>query len=432
MEFVSGETLGRWLTARPRTRAEILAVLAQAGRGLSAAHAAGLVHRDFKPENVTVRDDGRVVVMDFGVARPAGAPLSGELGSRPPAEVSRTDEERTIDLTATGALIGTPAYMAPEQHLGLPVDARSDQFSFCVTLYEALYRERPFPGDSLAAVAYRVSQGVVREAPAASRVPARLRRAVLRGLSVDPAQRYPSMDALIDAVVRAARPRGRVAAAGASGAIGLVALLAGPAVAEQRRLEACRAKGEAIAAIWNDDARERVRAGLAGSGSPDADGAFGRVAPWLDAYASAWADARREACVAGDAGDEEAAGGEARRECMADRKDALAVLVEALGDGDPGLALRSVQAAVALPPVSACAAARASARDRREERRRPGRARGRAADPRPGPAGGRAGGGTRGGPRHEGAREFRERRLPRAARGGREVPRRVAVAATGS
>src|SRR5690606_16575386 len=132
MEFVRGETVQAWLAARPRGVDEILDVFLQAGRGLAAAHAAGLVHRDFKPDNVMIGADGRVRVLDFGLAR----------GSEPepPAPPPAAAPDLDAPLTVTGALLGTPAYMAPEQAAGAsaPVDARSDQFSFCVALYEAL------------------------------------------------------------------------------------------------------------------------------------------------------------------------------------------------------------------------------------------------------------------------------------------------------
>jgi tetratricopeptide (TPR) repeat protein len=348
MEFVSGKTLGRWLGARPRSRAEVLDVLAQAGRGLAAAHAAGLVHRDFKPENVMVRDDGRVSVMDFGVARPAGArPTPAELEAR-----TEQDADRTLDLTATGALVGTPAYMAPEQHLGLAVDARTDQFAFCVTAYEALYGHRPFRGDSLAAVAYQVSQGLVRDAPPRSGIPARLRRVLLRGLSVDPAARHPSMDGLLSALARAGKGRGRRIGVVAAAATILVGAIAGPHVLEGRDRARCRSAADEIAATWDQAARARVDAGVRASGLDAPDEILARVTPWLDGYADAWWQTRHDVCMATpDASAELSDAGVA---CLEERADALAVMVDAIADGDREVVLRAVQAASGLPPVAAC------------------------------------------------------------------------------
>ncbi|MFP2913550.1 serine/threonine-protein kinase, partial [Pyxidicoccus sp. 3LFB2] len=185
MEFVEGPTLRKWLTATKRDWREVLAAFQQAGQGLAAAHAAGLVHRDFKPDNVLVDTRGRVRVTDFGLARfehvPASVLPSGALS---PEAVPQDG------LTRTGSLLGTPGYMAPEQWDGQEVDARGDQFSFCVALHEALYGVRPFargtPPD------FTQLQPI----PAQTPVPAWVRRVVLRGLSVAPEARFTSMDAL--------------------------------------------------------------------------------------------------------------------------------------------------------------------------------------------------------------------------------------------
>ena len=159
MEFVEGGTLKQWLRARPRTRQEVLAVFIQAGRGLMAAHEAGLVHRDFKPDNVLVSVKGQAQVLDFGLAK------ATEEGERPSPGESRTNlgtSTLSTNLTQVGAILGTPAYMAPEQHLGDVTDARTDQFSFCVALWSALYREAPFAGESLGELASSVCGGELR------------------------------------------------------------------------------------------------------------------------------------------------------------------------------------------------------------------------------------------------------------------------------
>ncbi|MCY1013942.1 protein kinase [Nannocystis pusilla] len=170
MEFVDGQTLGAWLTAAPRTWQEILAVVIAAGEGLAAAHAKGLVHRDIKPDNIMVGGDGRVRLMDFGLARAeASAAPAGELAGA----------SGTTVLTHTGAIMGTPAFMAPEQFLGEPVDARSDQFALCATAWEALYGQRPFAGDTLPTLMASVTAGVVTPPPRA-RAPQWLRRVLER------------------------------------------------------------------------------------------------------------------------------------------------------------------------------------------------------------------------------------------------------------
>ncbi|MFP2933416.1 protein kinase domain-containing protein, partial [Pyxidicoccus sp. 3LG] len=180
MELVDGVTLAEWLK-QPRAWEEVLRVFTGAGRGLAAAHAAGLVHRDFKPTNVLVGRDGRARVTDFGMARPLNrgddAPSRGQVEPGPsPSSVLASP------LTRTGVLLGTPAYMAPELLQGQRADALSDQFSFCVALYEALYGQRPFEGDSLETVARSAREGRVRPPGRDAKVPSWVRRALLRGL----------------------------------------------------------------------------------------------------------------------------------------------------------------------------------------------------------------------------------------------------------
>jgi ABC-type branched-subunit amino acid transport system substrate-binding protein len=205
MEFVAGGTLRDWLAKKARPWREVLEVFLRAGRGLAEAHAAGIIHRDFKPDNVLVGDDGRVVrVTDFGLAREAAA------GDALP------DAEDTLEglgapggdavlLTRTGALIGTPAYMSPEQHAGRVADERSDEYGFCIALYEGLYGARPFVGPGLAKLQAAKAAGEVVAAHADRRVPSRLRRALLVGLRAEPAARYASMTELLAALERATR-----------------------------------------------------------------------------------------------------------------------------------------------------------------------------------------------------------------------------------
>lgn len=190
MEFVSGDDLAGWQQSRARPWRETLAMYIEVGRGLAAAHAAGILHRDFKPLNVLIGADGRPRVIDFGLARAPGA------GERPPVE--RGEDVRLDEpLTRVGTVMGTPAYMALEQFMGRPLDARADQFAFCVSLYEAIYGQPPYPRSELGALmaaldAHRVAP------PPPSDVPRWLHGALVRGLHPDPEQRWPSMDALLD------------------------------------------------------------------------------------------------------------------------------------------------------------------------------------------------------------------------------------------
>lgn len=191
MEFIDGVDLYRHLEHEARSWSEIVKLFVQAGRGLSAAHTAGIVHRDFKPTNVIVGHDGRVTVVDFGLAR-----------STEPSEHAEDEPRDTFrrKLTDANVIIGTRGYMAPEQLLGLPVGPAADQFAFCVSLFEALYGERPYPGNNAVETARAFAARTLR-IPADKRgVPMWIHAAIVRGLSVEPTDRYASMDDLLAAL----------------------------------------------------------------------------------------------------------------------------------------------------------------------------------------------------------------------------------------
>ena len=203
MEFIEGDTLGAWLKRWPRSWREIVEVFAQAGRGLLAAHSVGLLHRDFKPDNVLVGGDNRVRVSDFGLARSfIEPPTKAELKSSGELRALSSDAMAALTaLTATGTVLGTPRYMPPEQLVGPDIDARSDQFSFCVALYEALYGAHPLPGGT--AVSMIDNNDRALPPPDSSKVPAAIASGVARGLERDRAKRFPSMQALLAELVRA-------------------------------------------------------------------------------------------------------------------------------------------------------------------------------------------------------------------------------------
>nr|WP_276604462.1 protein kinase [Nannocystis sp. RBIL2] len=195
MEYVDGPTLRAWIEARREAGArwhELLPALIDAGRGLQAAHSAGLVHRDFKPDNVLVGADGRARVLDFGLVAARGEPPP----TRPGTPLSSTEQL----LTRTGAILGTPAYMSPEQWLGRQADARSDQYSFCAAVYEALHAVRPFSGGHATEVLAAISHATLESSPRALAVPATISAALRRGLSFRPEARFPDMAALLAAL----------------------------------------------------------------------------------------------------------------------------------------------------------------------------------------------------------------------------------------
>jgi serine/threonine protein kinase len=206
MEHVDGKTLAQWLRDEQPDWKQVLDAFYAAGRGLASAHARGIVHRDFKPSNVLIGRDGRVRVADFGLARPVDHVATQKM----PAIDGETESlswDSIGDLTATGVLKGTPAYMAPEQFRGQRSDARSDQFSFCVALYRALYRRRPFDGQDLADLRRRVTQGSVTPPPDDGNLPAAIGPVLLRGLSARSSDRFRTLDELLSALSEAARPR---------------------------------------------------------------------------------------------------------------------------------------------------------------------------------------------------------------------------------
>jgi tetratricopeptide (TPR) repeat protein len=363
MEFVEGQTVAAWLAAGSRSQREILEVFAAAARGLGAAHAAGLVHRDFKPQNVMVGAGGKVRVMDFGLARTIGdeaadsSPAVADDASSLPAGIAQPVE---ATLTATGELLGTPLYMAPEQFRGQRTDARTDQFSFCVALYQALYGEHPFRADRLADLMTDVIAGTVKPPPPRTTVPMWLRRVLLRGLSTDPAPRWPSMDALLDALDHdPARTRRRRLAVGA-GLIGAVAV-AGVIWGTNRRLESpCQAGPRRLAAVWEvggaGPLRDRVRKAFVATGLTYAAETWGRAEAVLDEYAGRWLGAYRDACEATNVRhDQSTEVLNLRMACLDERLTGLRALVDVLGTADKETVSRAVDAASALPPLDRCA-----------------------------------------------------------------------------
>jgi len=217
MEIVEGMTLTAWLCEQSSWQ-DMLDAFLEAGRGLAAAHAANFVHGDFKPDNVLVAANGRVRVTDFGLAKTVDTNAVFEVRD----EISTSSSPAT-----TAGFAGTPFYMAPEQFLGRPIDARTDQFSFCVALYAALYAQHPFGneienGESLRTMARKVVDGRIRPPPPQSAVPAGLHAALIRGLSVAPEQRHASMDRLLAELSRARAPRAASRRVPANVAIALI------------------------------------------------------------------------------------------------------------------------------------------------------------------------------------------------------------------
>jgi tetratricopeptide (TPR) repeat protein len=359
MEFIEGQTLSAWLAAEPRSWRAVRDLFIAAGEGLAAAHEAGLVHRDFKPQNVMVGRDGSVRVMDFGLASDT-SDGAGE-GNAPPdlGDLARAPTRETVALTRTGALLGTPLYMAPEQFRAQATDARTDQFSFCVALHEALYGERPFPSSSLGRLVTAVLAGRVADPPARARVPSFLRRLLLRGLAVDPAARFPSMRELLGALRMDPARRRRTAMVGAV----LVAVVVAGAVGVQRVAtrgqRICGGAADKLAGIWElgDDGSRRAsihRAFLA-TGRSFAEQTWTRVAALLDDYSRRWTAVYTDSCEATHVrGDQSAEVLDLRTTCLESPRSALRALTDLFTHADGAVLVEAVNAAQALPPLERC------------------------------------------------------------------------------
>jgi len=373
MEFVEGHTLGYWMHARARTWPEVLEVFTAAGRGLAAAHERDLVHRDFKPDNVMIGSDGQVRVMDFGLVQLAGerdgdilagddtgeqplpdvTPAPSDLetsndlmttrateGSSPSRRITRrrTRTASNPQVTRFGLTLGTPAYMSPEQFRAEPTDAATDQFSFCVALYEALYGERPFAGRDFDDLGNNVAAGFVRSAPKGSQVPFWLREVVLRGLAVNPGDRWPSMNDL------------------------LAQLEQQPAVVSRRRFVAAAASK--LAGVWElprsdrsaePPARAEVRRAFLATDKAYAKKAWSKTCQILDTYARRWSELYVEACEATHVRNEQSTEVlDLRMACLQEGLEDLRALCRMFRQATPEVVENAVTAANGLRGLDRC------------------------------------------------------------------------------
>ncbi len=380
MEFVDGGTLRGWLKDKPRSWREVLDVFLSAGRGLAAAHTAGLVHRDFKPDNVLLGKDGRVRVTDFGLAR-----LADEEKEKAPPERSELpgghESPELAQLTQEGLVVGTPRFMAPEQLRGGAVpDARSDQFSFCVALYHSLYGEWPFEHPRVAPRLVEHSPSSSRkgtsrpsqrdgdsrpvdpatgafEPPHDSKVPGFVRSALMRGLSRDPKDRFTSVEALLAQLEN----RPRKARLGAAAAVLVVALGVGgyswsAHVAAQRQALLCTGSEQKLAGLWDEAARRRVTEALVATGRPGAADVASRATRMMDDYTRGWVEESTEACRATRMrGEQTEALFSLRVLCLERRLKDVKAVTGVLASADAELVDKAMDAVSLLPSLRSCA-----------------------------------------------------------------------------
>jgi tetratricopeptide (TPR) repeat protein len=347
MQLVDGEDLASALSRKKHGVPQIIAWFCAAGRGLAAAHAAGLIHRDFKPNNVLLDKRGRVAVTDFGLARSLDPPPE-----RP-------------HLTGFGTIMGTPAYMSPEQHGQLAATPASDQFSFCVSLWEALYDRHPFiPGDrsSIAsmspfAIGYQIYDGEIILPPKHKHVPKRVHDALVRGLSRDPAKRWPSMTMLIAELEPAQNPRtwpvalGFAALAATGGGIGVWL-----AIPRDEGPKSCSlATAERANAAWSTATAQQMHEQFAKSGRPYADAAARQARTALDRYTTRWQQMAADVCEA-ERGAAQVPELVARRHvCLDHRLDALRGIATMLtAETNPEFVDRAQQMVDGLPDLGDC------------------------------------------------------------------------------
>jgi tetratricopeptide (TPR) repeat protein len=359
MEFLDGGTLADWLSEGPHPWATVVERYRAAGAGLAAAHAEGLVHRDFKPANVLLGSDGRVRVADFGLARRAR-----DVPERPLAPVPEPDAEHDTErdalsqtLTQAGTMLGTPAYMAPEQYEGGTIDARADQFSFCVALYEALYGERPFFGDNLHAIMLSVAQARIREPPTGSSVPGWLRRILLRGLAYKAEQRWPDMDALL-AKLRRTPARVRRAFAFA-GVLGLGLVLAGVGFGQHlgrsthtSEPPVCVGSEQALGDAFDagDRAAIEQRFMSLGAGATSAE-LLARLDEWARGWRDGWVDACRATRVRGEQSEDLL---DRRMTCLDLARSRFTAFVDTMAQADQAMASKALELLGELGSLESC------------------------------------------------------------------------------
>ncbi|MFT3692582.1 MAG: serine/threonine-protein kinase [Kofleriaceae bacterium] len=348
MELVEGVTLREWLKT-PRSWREIIAILVAAGEGLAAAHDAGLVHRDMKPDNILVATNGRARVMDFGLARPQTT--ADDEAARTSDLAIETRSPLNQQLTQAGAVVGTPAYMAPEIYRGHAADARSDQFAFAVTAFEALYRARPYKKADLAPPAKPSPPASVTRGD----VPMAVQRVIDRALAWERDDRYPDVHAMLGDLARvtATKKTSRVVTVAL---VGAAVVAGGGAFAMHRadRSDLCTGAAKRLAGVWDDGAKAKIQTAFLATKKPFAPPAFAGVSHVLDRYTQQWSTAVTESCQATHHGEQTAEVMSLRQACFDNRLEEVRVLTGLLGNADAAMVEKGDKIPLQLTPLTDC------------------------------------------------------------------------------
>ncbi len=377
MEFVEGRTYRQWQTETEPSRAEKLRVLMAAGRGLQAAHQAGIVHRDFKPANVMVGNDGRVMVLDFGLARAADAPDASEpMAESSDSLVGMSDSSDSSvslslsgdsagnllseSLTQAGTVMGTIGYMSSEQLQGKPANEASDQFGFCLTLFESLYGAKPFQGKSISSLRMRMKRGRLQR-PEGVKIPRWLDAVIVRGLSYHGDERHASMQDLLAALADdpTVKRRRRLKALGIAGIVVLSVLVSVLALWHglTKGSRFCQGSEQKLTGVWDLTVAGQVKQAFLATGWPHAQDTFEKVQKILDERAVKWMAQRSEACqsthVQGTQSDQLL---DLRMNCLDQRLNEMDALIRQFGTQvDIGVLNKAVSACLALGRLDRCA-----------------------------------------------------------------------------
>ncbi len=355
MEYAPGQNLRAWLAEESRGWREVVTVFSAAARGLAAAHKVGIIHRDFKPSNVIIGPAGRVRVVDFGLARTASSPQSGPVYLEDGDEVEQeqirelaSSDSRSVQLTEHGHVVGTPAFMSPEQHTGASLDARSDQYSFCAALYAGLYGALPFPQPTIRELESAKLAGSFERRPRAS-IPRWLDRLVATGLAPSPQERHASMDDVCRELQRARlRPISIVAGLLAVAGLGSIAWY------QWLRTPSCPDPSPIVATVWSVEAKQAIAGSFAGSGNPYATEANKVVVSAFDDYAMAWSEANLTVCGQRNAGTLSEERADAATFCLQRALGRWGGMVQLFAEADEALVGRAYVAVRSLPRVSTC------------------------------------------------------------------------------